>query len=196
MVRDLGKLHSLACLELEWIDYLEGASLAPLSSLQQLTRIVLSCQRVGLQEAAVLAGLRQLQEVECSFEDPHVAAVALAGCSSFQGSIRRGAAASAPPRLKCNVTALPAFDIAAVGCLELVVLGVLDMVGMASICQALASCAELRALQDSRAGLASPTQVMMTNAALQGELHQNDAMERIFSMFLPPPNWVFFPNAP
>ncbi len=94
----------------------------------------------------MLAGLTQLQEVECDFLAAQVAAVALAGCSSFRGSIGQGAAAPAPSSLKCGVRDLRAFDTAAVECMELLSLG---MGGMAAMCQALARCAELRALQVS-----------------------------------------------
>jgi hypothetical protein len=149
IARDVGKLHSLACLELKCTSSREGASLAPLSSLQQLTRIMLFHHTLGPQDAAVLAGLRQLQEVECQFESAKDAAVALAGCSSFKGGMLRGFPAPAPPSLKCYVCELPYYDTSATECLGL---AGLDMDDLSSMCAswpplALARCAALRALQ-------------------------------------------------
>jgi hypothetical protein len=124
------------------------APLALLSALQALTSTRLLPGSLDQEAAAVLAGLGQLQEVTCKFEDVSAAAVALAaGRSSFLGEITdaalKGAPVTAPPRLYHDVQELHLFDTAAVECLEL------DgwwARGMDNACQALARCTNLRSL--------------------------------------------------
>lgn len=143
VVEGLGKLRTLASLQVRHLMPWD-AYLAPLSALQALTSIELLPESLD-QGAALLAGLGQLQEVKCNFEDVPAAAVALAGSSSFSGFIssRDGAPAAAPPRLDVAALLLPAFQLAAVECLQLA--GVHKDVD--AVRQALPRCTNLKAMQ-------------------------------------------------